>query len=379
VGEIRLLFVKIVSVFLVVFCAGNAGADQGISFEGVRCAVETDGNSYRLKLDNIMLGEDAYSVDWTLDFATAAWTFSSVEAAPSPDLQFSPDPGIRVDYASIPGAVVDRETGVVYLTYTYNREGTGPGIQLVSTAADGLEFGPGVDHGTVHARFSLTSLLAPDGRWRRYNAGRVPGTLESSVSTDGFTFVREPGIRYTLPENDNGSMGVSTMYTDPTGAVVLFYVGDMGHADNVRLAYSIDGGLTFTQETDNLLGDRDLDATEKFVDPRTLLLPDGRRRLITMRRGRNGTVPVPGTRAVGELVTFISTDGKTYHREPGIRLSPGDFTEFAVWSLNDPTLVRLPDGRFRIYVAALVDDTSPDAPSASKWVIVSATSAGGLE
>jgi hypothetical protein len=35
---------------------------------------------------------------------------------------------------------------------------------------------------------------------------------------------------------------------------------------------------------------------------------------------------------------------------------PEQFKEFDVWSLNDPMAVRLKNGRFRIYVAALIDD-----------------------
>ena len=39
------------------------------------------------------------------------------------------------------------------------------------------------------------------------------------------------------------------------------------------------------------------------------------------------------------------------------------FAPILVWPLNDPVMVRLADGRYRIDVAALVDDTSPGAPS----------------
>ena len=147
-----------------------------------------------------------------------------------------------------------------------------------------------------------------------------------------------------------------------------------GGSDNVRRAVSRDGGWSFTFDSDNVLKDKDLEAKKKFVDPKAFLLPDGTWRLLNMRRGENGTSPQPGVVAVGEVVTFISRNGMDFFREPGVRLKPSDFTEFPVWSLNDPVMVRLPDGRYRIYVAALVDDTSPGAPSSTKWVIVSATS-----
>lgn len=169
-------------------------------------------------------------------------------------------------------------------------------------------------------------------------------------------------------------MGVHTVFVNHVDEVVFLYIGDMTGADNVRRASSSDGGWTFAFESDNVLGDRALDSTMKFVDPKILLLPDGSFRLITMRRGENGPAPRPGEKAVGEVVTFISRNGRDFAREPGVRLSWADFTEFVVWSLNDPVLVRLSDARYRIYVAALVDDTGPDAPTPWKWVNVSATS-----
>lgn len=93
-----------------------------------------------------------------------------------------------------------------------------------------------------------------------------------------------------------------------------------------------------------------------YVDPNVLVLADGRMRLITMKQATT-------------LYSFISSDGRNFALEQGYRLHLNDFTGFKVSSLNDPKLVRLKDGRYRIYVAALVDrgDSKP------LWTIVSAT------
>ena len=57
-------------------------------------------------------------------------------------------------------------------------------------------------------------------------------------------------------------------------------------------------------------------------------------------------------------------DGNNYTMESGTRLTTSAFTGMSLTSLNDPSLIRLPDGRYRIYVAAMMNGT---------WVIVSAT------
>ncbi len=284
----------------------------------------------------------------------------------SPDLEFTPDSGIRMDNASNPGAIVDNETGIVYLYYE-KHTGTPPGTQKIAKAEDGLNFSDVTTD--LHASLNPRAVKLPDGTWRKYIYLNTENALKSESSKDGYTFTEDEGARYQPEEN----IGVYDVYVDKSGGVVLLYVGDMGGDDNVRRAYSTDGGDSFTLETDDLLGDKDLDATMKYVDPKTLLLPDGRRRLITMKRGENGAAPIVGKVAIGELHTFISSDDKNYTHEPGIRLKPEDFTEFTVWSLNDPSLVRLKDGRYRIYVAAIVtDDKCPEG----RWAIISATSKG---
>jgi len=59
--------------------------------------------------------------------------------------------------------------------------------------------------------------------------------------------------------------------------------------------------------------------------------------------------------------------------DPVVSLTPEDFLPFGlyVWSLNDPWVVELPDGRYRMYVAAVLSD---DAEGTNQRVgILSAT------
>lgn len=281
---------------------------------------------------------------------------TSVVAAPAAserasELRFTPDPGIRVDNASNPAARVD-ESGKVILFY----EDQGSHRVKVATAADGMKFSEGVAPEGIRHPFN-TKL--PDGTWRRYSWDRQARAFTSSSSKDGAHYTPDAGVRYTLHESDRGSMGIYDVFSDARGGVVLLYLGDMRGANNVRRAYSTDGGNTFTFTGGNVLGDADSGGGGRsYVDQHSIPLPDGRRRLTCMK--------------ACEIFSFITEDdGRTFKLEPGTRLTRRDFTEFNLRCLNDPTLVRLPDGRYRIYVATQIES----AAGGARPVIVSATTA----
>jgi len=299
---------------------------------------------------------------------TPAATIPAASPTPSAsDLRFTPDPGFRVENASNPAASVDPQTGTVYLFYEDRT--TTPGQRMVATSSDGLNFAnarPATDADNLHFPFHLR---LPDGTWRQYFFDPQAAALKSQSSAGGIHYTPDPGVRYTAHPSDNGKVGVHDEYVDPFGGVVLLYIGDMQGVNNIRRAYSPPGnnGWTFTFEDANVLGDAEAGGGgHSYVDPKSILLPDGRRRLFTMSQGP--LPPQPGERSVGKIYSFISQDGKSYDLEQGTRLQADDFTEFAVWSLNDPVVVRLPDGRYRMYVAALVDGGA----GGSRWVIVSA-------
>jgi hypothetical protein len=151
------------------------------------------------------------------------------------------------------------------------------------------------------------------------------------------------------------------------------YIGDKGTTTgNVRLAYSDDNGQSFQYYDGNPLHDAGThDEGLNQRDPDAIVLDDGRIRIFTMVQG-GPLAPHPGVRSVTSIYSFTSTDnGQTFTEDPGVRLNPEDFTEFDVWSLNDPSVIQLPDGRYRMYVAGLIS-TLPDASDAH-WVILSAT------
>ncbi len=279
------------------------------------------------------------------------------------ELTFIPDPGIRMDYATnaSPAIAADGTFWLYYTTWT----GANPSPHR-ATSADGITFSG--EEVYFDRENDPRRALLPDGTYRFLHYDANVDGLGSTSSSDGLYFSPDQGIRYFLEPEDNGTFGVFDCYTNSNGEVVLLYIGAMGALNNVRRAVSTDGGWNFTFDGGNVCGD-DEDGGLGFshVDPRTIELPDGSRRLFTMKQGPEP--PHPGVRKVSEIYSFYSADGKNFTQEEGLRLIPEDFTEFDVWSLHDPWVVRLSDGRYRMYITAILTGTD----GITRDAIVSAT------
>jgi hypothetical protein len=297
-----------------------------------------------------------FAFGWSvLLFAAAACGESSSATAPtstptsgtSTSLVFVVDPGVRIANAAIPAAGLDA-SGVTYLYY----EDTILRRQRVATSTDGLSFGAGSDQTNSNRTADPRRTRLPDGTWRLYqwnNAGRTMGSFRSA---DGVSFTAETGVRYAPTADDHNTVGVYEAFTE-SSQVVLLYLGDLMGLNNLRRAVSTDNGVTFTFDRGNVLGDSSLGGgAQSFVDPESLPLPDGRRRLFVMKQG--------------SIYSFISAgSSQSFTQESGTHLTPASITQASVQTLYDPSPVQLPDGRFRIYVAA---------GSASGTSIYSATS-----
>ncbi len=281
------------------------------------------------------------------------------------DTIFYPDAGFRTSTAANFSRAGMAPDGRIFLYH--NNVSTGKTSLRISS--DGINFSEQISENidySVHPGF----LLMPDEKTRR--SYQTESAFSPNVVSRSFIGKDPPamdsGLRYSAQAGDNSSIGGLDVFTDDRGGLVMLYVGDPRGANDIRKAYSSPGnnGLSFAFSQDNVLGDAHLSqATQKNVDPFSILLPDGRRRLFTVSHG--------GT----SVNSFISKDsGKSFAPEPGIRLTPGDFTRFKVYSLHEPTVVRIIDGRYRMYVTARIDLNSladENAPDRYTSVIVSAT------
>lgn len=313
------------------------------------------GDSYYTAVFTLVGGKGATSINLAAtDKSTINLNLTS--AAKNPRLV--PDAGTRIAIASNPWATVG-SNGTTYLGYT-DRNGAPDSFQ---SAADGLTFS-----GATAITFNNRSVdsrrtLMPDGlTWRLYMMSNSTGLTSSYLSTDGNVFTAEAGTRYTLDAGDKGSSGVYDAYSTPDKNVVLVYVGDVTGKNNLRMAKSTDNGVTFGFLKDNVLGD---DAAggggSTFIDNKTVAMPDGRRRMFTMR--------------ANQLQSFITTDGYTWTRESGTRISYGDYASvgLTIYSLNDPVPVYDASGKLKVYVAASTAGSVSEAVGNKNWAIVSAT------
>lgn len=309
-----------------------------------------------LSIADIKVGADYYNASLRLNPAIGAVQFSLVAASKNPRLV--PDAGIRLTKASNPFASVDGN-GISYLGY---QERGGSNATKYQSASDGLTFANSTLVTYINRSVDSRKTLMPDGKtWRLYQYDLGTKLMTSYSSTDGNSFTADTGTRYAPVSADNGSTGVYDSYVAGDGSVILIYVGDLVGKNNLRMARSTDNGLTFTYLKGNVLGDDDAGGGgNTFIDNKTLLLADGRRRMVTMR--------------ANEIHSFISSDGITYTREPGVRLKTADFASVGVtiFSLNDPVMVRTKEGKYRVYVAASTAASADEGPGNSNWAIVSA-------
>lgn len=285
------------------------------------------------------------------------------ETTPSAEtafIEFTADSEIILEEASNAGVKMDAE-GVLQLVYQDNQS-KGDRITSSTKDSDWLEFERGE---SLKDRTDFYSVQMPDGTYRTYGYNPTIGLagetcLTSKISTGGINFTQEEGCRYELTDNDKGTMGVWDVYSTENGEVHLLYIGDMLGKNSVRKAVSTDNGWTFTYVEDNVLGGETF-GPESYVDQRSIRMEDGRILLVAMKQGG--------------IYEFISEDdGKTFTLKPEPILTKEDYSSLNALSLHDPQLVALPDGRYRIYVTASIDNggtTGVDIPPA---VLVTATS-----
>jgi hypothetical protein len=250
-------------------------------------------------------------------------------------LVFTPEAGIRMDDAAIPEAGLASDARV----HLYYQDNLLHGERR-AISADGLSFARGLpvgDDRTADPR----RVRMPDGTWRLYQMS-PDGRMTSTSSRDGIAFTPDAGQRYAPAPQDNGTIGIYELWS-AVSRVHMLYLGDLHGKNNTRRALSTDGGLTFTYQAGNVLGDDDAGGGGRtFVDITTLLLPDGSRRLYAMRGGQ-------------AIYSFRSTDdGQTFAQEPGERVTAAQWTEFQVLGLFDPSIVALPGGGYRLYVCGNV-------------------------
>jgi len=298
---------------------------------------------------------------------------SSSQNKTSNESSFTIDEGYRADYASNPFIILSAGSTLVmaYESRAAELKNNPSERAKIIKSTDGLTFSSVSDH---KGRIVPPPTHLPDGTYRRYTFDSQKGGLTSESSTDGKTYTADSGIRFTPSSSksqDERTFGVSTYYTDADGGVVLLYNATDKNGDvvvNRAYAKPETKGLIFVLEKEDIL-DETLDA-EHYADPHTVVLSNKDIWLVVMNQTKGAKPPIEHQ---GVIYGYQSTDGGKTFGDPVRLLGWDDVKEFDVYSLNDPKIVEFPKGTVRIYVAAMIPDTSQDADEQYKWLMISAS------
>ncbi len=364
-----------------------------------------------------------------------------------PVFSFVPDEGIRLACASVPR--IGKAKDVYYLYHAAASAGADGGANSarVATSVDAFSFGspeplqtrlretksgkPIIE--TNRVGFPEVVTLKSDGlmaetpstdidttsetactplayRIFKHNGalGGFGNAVVSECSQDGQWFMAESGER--LISEDGGKLGVSTAFT--LGNQIQLFTMD-GQSPNAQGEFQ---HRVWHYQAEDAVGDRfslvsadplqsgpSLEAKDRQNDPAAYTLADGNAVIMTMRQ-HNGPINPPNV-ITGEIYGWsvaASNPSKVNALLPGQALDTSEHTDHsalpliraedfsqaghAVYSINDPSLMQLADGAYRLFVGALVNiDMLPEnkallecaediAGGKYSWVILSATS-----
>lgn len=186
------------------------------------------------------------------------------------------------------------------------------------------------------------AVVLSDSRVRLfYTSG---GGIKSAISSDGLTFVDEPGVRITAAAagfasttpGQPGATSGATVVQISDGRYRLYFSdlprpGDPPGGHIIKSAVSRNQ-LEWTMEDGVRLGTGAPALTESAEHPFALVNPNGS---VTLYYGKFGG---PGAMTPEGLYQATSTDGLTFAQET-----------LAVFFANDPDVVRLTDGTVMLY------------------------------
>ena len=207
--------------------------------------------------------------------------------------------------------------------------GVGIGVYLLIKAPTPKEEGWIKEGVLISGGYCDPEVVAlPDGRYRIYYGTTPeihpgPVVIYSATSSDGLTWENDPGIRLS-----DGAMP-SVVRLD-NGNWRMYYSGFGG----IRSAISGEDGLTFTEEGVRIENHDDIQV-----------------RSSTVMRLDNGSWRMYYCEDSLYIHSSISNDGLTWVKESGTRIAGtvAPFYGLEGGTIDGPDIVRLPDGRFRLY------------------------------
>lgn len=183
----------------------------------------------------------------------------------------------------------------------------------------------------------------------------------SAFSTDGTTWVPEPGVRLSPQEGGAGEYRVVSSEVVPVGdgrRLRMYFeccAGSQAVTNSIRSATSSDG-LNWTMDP----GVRVECEGHNYASPRIIFQDDGHCRMYVFDRGQG-------------IISFVSHDGLDFQPEPGLRIGQdGPFDSLCAFA---PEIVRVAGAGYVMYYAGY--SQTPHGPAA-RADILRAVSSDGL-
>jgi hypothetical protein len=215
-----------------------------------------------------------------------------------------------------------------------------------------------IDVGREPHRVLTPNVIAlPEGGYRMYYYSGAPerrdegvmGCIVSSFSADGTVWTKEAGLRVDTHAPDAGNR---TLCPDvvalPKGGYRMYYQAHGATDRGVVLSSFSEDSLNWNREAGVRFGVEDA----VCGSPRCVPLEDGRWRLYCHEYPN--TPKGTGIHTGNHIISAIAADGLDFEREPGVRIEQQQRLEdYAVYAVE---VLRLGDGSYRMYYAGWSND-----------------------
>jgi predicted GH43/DUF377 family glycosyl hydrolase len=216
------------------------------------------------------------------------------------------------------------------------------GLTFTEEAGERISKGSGSDYDAIGAKDP--DIVVEDGYWRMYYTGVGQDDVHrclSAVSTDGYTFTKEAGVRVDYSATYTQHADVPSVVKMSSNNYKMYYVYDWYGDNSIKGATSSDG---LSWEVKTLSGfDKDC------MDPEVVLADDGS--LIMFFAAphiKNGHEPL-------DIYKATSSDGLSWE-VVGRALWPEKSEEGNL--VGDPDVIKLLSGQYRIYYYGMIGDSS---------------------
>ncbi|MBU2445426.1 MAG: endonuclease/exonuclease/phosphatase family protein [Bacteroidetes bacterium] len=198
-------------------------------------------------------------------------------------------------------------------------------------------------------------IYLPDGRIRFVTEEPAPdrtptrhkSRIVSYISSDGYNFTKEAGIRYQPGLADDSISSVPSVIQIQDSLWRMYYVGDFYRTNGTRTAITTDWGMTWQNESfGNILGVDD-------VDPHPVYLSNGKIRIYYRTKMRGGVSGPSG-------IACIDGDGRYFDTTKSRLLIPDGTKGLPL--LLDPAVIKYPNGEVACYIGAAPAFGQPTVP-----------------